>query len=145
MSDTVPQLPSSILLGSLSLIPNDRLRYTALGLVVGVGLIYVIQLKRLSVQLSQLEDMIKQTEETIRDAKKYRLLSRDIADCAKGVKKIRTAVQLIVEAERQRQLTEDINAKETILAGFRCPSTFRAQIQSDARPITITIIKNPTR
>ncbi|KAJ7490518.1 hypothetical protein FB451DRAFT_1552212 [Mycena latifolia] len=46
----------------------------------------------------------------------YRLLSDDISDCAKSVKEIRTAVQLIVEAERQRKYTEDINDTEAILA-----------------------------
>ncbi|KAJ7490493.1 hypothetical protein FB451DRAFT_1165849 [Mycena latifolia] len=47
--------------------------------------------------------------------KKYRLLSRAISDCAKSVKEIRTAVQLIIEAERQRKYTEDINEMEVIL------------------------------
>ncbi|KAJ7490528.1 hypothetical protein FB451DRAFT_1389309 [Mycena latifolia] len=46
----------------------------------------------------------------------YRLLSGDISDCAKSVREIRTAVQLIVEAERQRKYTEDINETEAILA-----------------------------
>ncbi|KAJ7690341.1 hypothetical protein B0H17DRAFT_1201691 [Mycena rosella] len=48
--------------------------------------------------------------------KKYRLFSRDVAECAKNVKSIRTAVQLIVEAERQRKLAEDINETEGMLA-----------------------------
>lgn len=70
------QLRSSILLGSLSLIPNDTLRYTALGLTTGLCLIYAINLKRPSVQLSQLEDAAKNTEEIIRDAKV--VCSRDL-------------------------------------------------------------------
>ncbi|KAJ7740263.1 hypothetical protein DFH07DRAFT_1064270 [Mycena maculata] len=45
----------------------------------------------------------------------YRLLSRDIAACARDVKRIRTAAQLIVEAENQRRYTEDIIATKTML------------------------------
>ncbi|KAJ6585435.1 hypothetical protein B0H19DRAFT_1250267 [Mycena capillaripes] len=55
--------------------------------------------------------------------KKYRLLSRDIADCAKYAKKIRTTVQLIIEAERQRKFTEDINATEISLTSARYPGS----------------------
>ncbi|KAJ6583943.1 hypothetical protein DFH09DRAFT_1075560 [Mycena vulgaris] len=151
----ISQLPSSILLGTLSLIPNDTLRYTLLVIFNCLALLYVIHLKRPSTQLRQLEDMVNKTEDMIQDAKlhcardilsltgervrllevkrsasmiqcrmletntltwkKYRLLSRDIAECAKNVKKIRTAVQLIVEAERQRKYTEDINDTKTVL------------------------------
>ncbi|KAJ7606574.1 hypothetical protein DFH06DRAFT_1486818 [Mycena polygramma] len=165
MCDNVPQLLSSILLGSLSLIPNDTLRLAALGLTGGLGLFYVIHVNGPSTQLSQLEDMAKKVDELIRYAKdrcprdelgltqegvrlleikrsastircnilesnaltwkKYRLVSRDIANCIKGVRKIRTAVQLIVEAERQRKFTEDIDAKETLLSGVRLPGPDR--------------------
>ncbi|KAJ7430780.1 hypothetical protein FB451DRAFT_1198683 [Mycena latifolia] len=52
----------------------------------------------------------------------YRLLSRDISDCAKSAKEIRTAVQLIVEAERQRKYTEDIKETEVILTSVRSPN-----------------------
>jgi hypothetical protein len=51
------------------LIPNGTLRYTALALTTGLCLIYAINLKRPSVQISQLEDTAKKTEEIIRDAK----------------------------------------------------------------------------
>ncbi|KAJ7859903.1 hypothetical protein B0H13DRAFT_2355886 [Mycena leptocephala] len=160
MRDNVSQLLSPLFLGSLSLIPNDTLRYSALGIAAGLVLIYVLHLRRPSVQLSQLDDPINKTEEIIQNAKalcsrdllslttegvrlleiqrsasiiqcriletntftwkKYRLISRDIADCAKGVKKIRTTVQLIVEAERQRKFTDDINATETFLTSVQC-------------------------
>ncbi|KAJ7141468.1 hypothetical protein C8R44DRAFT_867088 [Mycena epipterygia] len=164
MRDTlVSQLPP-ILLGSLSLIPNDALRYTLLVITTCLTLIYVIHLKRPSTQLHQLEDMIKRTDVIIRDAtsycardlfhlaekgvrllevkrsasmihcrvleansntltwKKYQAFSRDIAECAKMVENIQTAVQLIVEAERQRKFTEDINETETILTSVRSPN-----------------------
>ncbi|KAJ7859905.1 hypothetical protein B0H13DRAFT_1901262 [Mycena leptocephala] len=104
---------------SLSLIPNDILRYSALG-IASLALIYVLHLRRPSVQLSQLNDKINKTEETTFTWKKYRLISRDIADCAKGVKKIRTTVQLIAEAERQRKFTDDINVTETFLISVQC-------------------------
>ncbi|KAJ7489421.1 hypothetical protein FB451DRAFT_1362307 [Mycena latifolia] len=51
--------------------------------------------------------------------KKYRLLSRDISDCTKKVKEIRTAVQLIVETERQRKYTDDISETVIILTNVR--------------------------
>ncbi|KAJ7490499.1 hypothetical protein FB451DRAFT_621152 [Mycena latifolia] len=53
--------------------------------------------------------------------KKYRLLSRDISDCGKSVKEIMTAVQLIVEAERQRKYTDNINEMEVMLSTVRSP------------------------
>ncbi|KAJ7643730.1 hypothetical protein FB45DRAFT_1020548 [Roridomyces roridus] len=51
--------------------------------------------------------------------KKYHLISKDIAIYAKDAKRIKAAVELIVEIERQRRLTEDINETETLLSGFR--------------------------
>ncbi|KAJ7921295.1 hypothetical protein B0H13DRAFT_1866897 [Mycena leptocephala] len=159
MGDNVAQLLPSMFIGSLSLIPNDTLRYSVL-LTAGLGLIYVLHLERPSVQLRQLDDTINKTEEIIQNAKalcsrdllrliaegvrlleiqrsasiiqcriletntftwkKYRLLSRVIADCTKGVKKIRITVQLIVEAERQRKFTDDINATEAFLRSVQC-------------------------
>ncbi|KAJ7141470.1 hypothetical protein C8R44DRAFT_974967 [Mycena epipterygia] len=53
--------------------------------------------------------------------KKYGAFSRDIDDCAKIVEDIQTAVQLIVEAERQQKLTHDINEAETVLTNIRSP------------------------
>ncbi|KAJ7141476.1 hypothetical protein C8R44DRAFT_974973 [Mycena epipterygia] len=167
----VSQLPS-ILLGSLSLISNDTLRYTLLVITACLTLFSIVHLKRPSTQLRQLEDMIKKTEEIIREAKsycardvlhlaekgvrllevkrsasmiqcriletdaltwtKYRVLSQDITDCAKIVKNIRIAVQLIVEAEHQRKFTEDINETESILTGVRSPSRLGAVYQPNA-------------
>ncbi|KAJ7133596.1 hypothetical protein C8R44DRAFT_730723 [Mycena epipterygia] len=158
----VSQLQSSILLATLSLIPNDALRYTLLLVTACLTLLYVIQFKRPSSQLRQLENTVKQTEEIIGDAKlycprdllslaeegvrllkvkrsasmiqcrmlevdtltwkKYRVLSRDIADCSNSIKKIQIAVQLILEAERQHKFTQGINETEPILAGARSPA-----------------------
>ncbi|KAJ7490501.1 hypothetical protein FB451DRAFT_1552201 [Mycena latifolia] len=53
--------------------------------------------------------------------KKYRLLSRDIYDSSESIKEIMTAVQLIVEAERQRKYTDDINEMEVMLSTVRSP------------------------
>ncbi|KAJ7133565.1 hypothetical protein C8R44DRAFT_870938 [Mycena epipterygia] len=158
----VSQLQSSILLGSLSLIPNHALRYTLLLITACLALLHVIHLERPSSRLGQLEDMVKKVEETIEDAKsfcprdlfslagegvrllevkrsasmmqcrvlegetltwkKYRVLSRDIAECVKTVKNIRTAIQLIAEAERQGKFTDDINETEIILTSLRSPA-----------------------
>ncbi|KAJ7496524.1 hypothetical protein FB451DRAFT_197668 [Mycena latifolia] len=151
----ISQLQSSLLLGSLSLIPSDTLRYTLLVITACLALVYVVHLKHPSTQLRQLENLVQKVEEILRDAKlhcprdllrltengvrllevkrsasiiqcclletttltwnKYRMLSRDISIWAESVKKIQTAVQLIVEAERQRKYTDDINETEIIL------------------------------
>ncbi|KAF7362553.1 hypothetical protein MVEN_00603500 [Mycena venus] len=47
---------------------------------------------------------------------KYRVLSGDIGECVKVVKDIRLAVQLTVEAELQRKLTDKISETSFILA-----------------------------
>ncbi|KAK7048731.1 hypothetical protein R3P38DRAFT_2871180 [Favolaschia claudopus] len=156
------QLQSSLLLGALSLIPNDTLRYTAIGLAAGAGIGYAVHLKRPSIQLNRLEIFIKGTEEIILAAKgsclrdvlslaeesikllevkrsasviqcrildvnrltwkQYRILCRDIIQAVERVKRVRTTVQLIVEAERQRKFTEDIATTQTVLARTTSPS-----------------------
>ncbi|KAJ7701151.1 hypothetical protein B0H17DRAFT_1128440 [Mycena rosella] len=135
------QLQSSLLLAALSLIPNDILRYMLLKVAVCLALIHSIHLKHPSTQLSQHEQLIQKTEGIIRDAKsqcardlfnlveegcrlleaetltwkKYRTTSRDISGCTKNLKKIQTAFQLIVEAERQHKYMDDINQMEILL------------------------------
>ncbi|KAK7022152.1 hypothetical protein R3P38DRAFT_1110270 [Favolaschia claudopus] len=158
--DSFSQLPCSLLLGSLSLIPNDTLRYTAVGLAAGAGVSCAILLKRPSVQLRNLEVTVNETEDLIRTAKefcsrdvlvlaeesvnllqikrsasiiqcrildsntltwkKYRLLWGEVSETTKKVKKTRTTIQLIMETERQRQFTDDINATQIVL-GHRNP------------------------
>ncbi|KAJ7792372.1 hypothetical protein B0H13DRAFT_2394001 [Mycena leptocephala] len=49
---------------------------------------------------------------------KFRMLSNDIAACAKRVRSIRTEVLLIMEAEHQRKLAADIKETEFILAAM---------------------------
>ncbi|KAJ7740255.1 hypothetical protein DFH07DRAFT_839372 [Mycena maculata] len=155
------QLQSSLLFGSLSLIPNGTLRCTLLAIVFCIIVFSRIHLEHPSIQLAHVEDKINKAEEDLRNAKlycakdalilaaqgvrllevkrtmsmikchslesgtlswkKYRLLSRDIAACAKEVKKIRTVVQLIVESEHQRKYTQVINETETMLTGFKSP------------------------
>ncbi|KAK7048726.1 hypothetical protein R3P38DRAFT_1876274 [Favolaschia claudopus] len=157
----VSHLQSSLLI-VLSLIPNHILRYTAVALAAGAGVVYTVHLKRPSVRLRHLEDAIKETEEIIGAAKEissrdllalteegvkllevkrsasfihyrildcgtptwkiYRDLSRDIGECTKKIEKVGTSVQLIVEAERQRKLTEDINATRIVLGHMGSPS-----------------------
>ncbi|KAJ7701152.1 hypothetical protein B0H17DRAFT_1195438 [Mycena rosella] len=137
----ISQFQSSILLGALSLIPNDALRYTLLVIAVCLALFYVYHLERPSTQLSCLEDVLSLAQEGMQLSrvqrlasrirtrlletesftwKEYRLCSRNISDCTKNVKQIRTAIQLIVEAEHQRKYTEDINEIEVILTSSAC-------------------------
>ncbi|KAJ6585517.1 hypothetical protein B0H19DRAFT_1321195 [Mycena capillaripes] len=53
---------------------------------------------------------------------KYRLLCKDIAVCVNCVRDIRTTVQLIIEAEHQRRLADDIRETQLILANISTPS-----------------------
>ncbi|KAJ7490460.1 hypothetical protein FB451DRAFT_620914 [Mycena latifolia] len=62
---TTPQLNLSLLLGFLSLIPNNSIRYAVLGLVVVVTMICTLNLKRPSTQLHVLETTIEATEDLI--------------------------------------------------------------------------------
>ncbi|KAJ7441420.1 hypothetical protein FB451DRAFT_1441223 [Mycena latifolia] len=78
----ISQLQSSLLLGALSLIPNDALRYTLLVIAACIALLYVIHLKRPSTQLNQLEDTIQQTEGNVRDAKLH--CPRDLLSLTEG-------------------------------------------------------------
>ena len=68
MQDT-SQLTASLILGSLSLIPNPALRYTALGITTLLALICIIYLKHPATQLRQLQDTIDNIYELIRRAK----------------------------------------------------------------------------
>ncbi|KAJ7441624.1 hypothetical protein B0H11DRAFT_2292312 [Mycena galericulata] len=156
------QFQSSVALATLSLIPNDALRYALLAIAVCAAILHAIHLKCPSTQIYDLQTKIAHAEEVIQSArmysargiqvrvaeqyvqllrvkrttsmihcrlleenpyiwKKYRLLSGDIASCGQEVKRIRTVVQVMVEDERQRQYTEDINDAETMLCGFRSP------------------------
>ncbi|KAJ7643713.1 hypothetical protein FB45DRAFT_895867 [Roridomyces roridus] len=165
-------LQTSLLAGSLSLIPNSTLRYLLLALFVVSTLVHAIHVRRPSVQLRRVEDQIKDIDEIIRHAgrfctakdrlslgehavwllevkrgvsmvkcrileatsmltwKKYRLIAKDIAIYAKDAKRIKAAVELLVEVECQRRLTEDISETETILSGFRHSSGFSASVKN---------------
>ena len=68
MQDTL-QLIASILLWSLSLIPNPALRYTAVGITAVLALIYAMYLKHPATQLRQLQNSIGNTEDIVRRAK----------------------------------------------------------------------------
>ncbi|KAJ7490463.1 hypothetical protein FB451DRAFT_1552179, partial [Mycena latifolia] len=70
-ANLLSQLQSSMLLGALSLIPNNALRYTLLVISACLALLYAVHLKRPSDKLRQLEDIVQKTEEIIRDAKLY--------------------------------------------------------------------------
>ncbi|KAJ7490465.1 hypothetical protein FB451DRAFT_1165826 [Mycena latifolia] len=124
----ISQLQSSLLLSSLSLIPSDTLRYTLLVIAACLGLVYVVHLKHLSTQLRQLEDLSQTlcVDDSMPPVGNYHSHvdeispgSRDISICAMNVKKIQTAIQLIVEAEHQRKYTDDINETEIILTSVR--------------------------
>jgi uncharacterized membrane protein YciS (DUF1049 family) len=71
------QLLSSILLGSVSLIPNNILRCTALGFVIAFVLIYNLYLKRGRTRLHQLEHSIQRAEDIFERAKSMCAHPRD--------------------------------------------------------------------
>ncbi|KAJ7756089.1 hypothetical protein DFH07DRAFT_1027781 [Mycena maculata] len=132
----ISQLQSTILLALLSLIPNHVLRYTLLVLTVSVALIYAIHLKRLSVQLHQLEEDVNRAEEIIRVAVLYCARDVQVGLAEQGVRLLDVyfqvnfcdvsnprvkrvyGPQLMVESQRQDRYTEDIDDAEAMLAGF---------------------------
>ncbi|KAJ7213962.1 hypothetical protein GGX14DRAFT_392734 [Mycena pura] len=73
MYDT--QLLSSLLLASISLIPNQTIRLTALAVSLVTAFIHAIYLKYPSTQLAQLEAIIDKTEQVIQDAEAHCLTS----------------------------------------------------------------------
>ncbi|KAJ7643652.1 hypothetical protein FB45DRAFT_1113796 [Roridomyces roridus] len=64
-------LQSSLLFGSLSLIPNNTLRYILLALFVLLTLGHAVHLQRPSVRLSWVERQVDKTEATLRHANSY--------------------------------------------------------------------------
>ncbi|KAJ7798162.1 hypothetical protein B0H14DRAFT_2618172 [Mycena olivaceomarginata] len=137
MKNPTSELLSSLLLGFIALIPNHALRYTALGLSLALAIVFSIHLKSPRAQVAHLAVFIDQLEEDIRRAmmrrlhevakkassikcrilnsesesfnwNRFRVLSSDIGECTKDAKNISTAVELILEAERQRKLAYDI-------------------------------------
>ncbi|KAJ7490626.1 hypothetical protein FB451DRAFT_1165976 [Mycena latifolia] len=119
------QLIVTTLFGILALIPalvpGTPLRYTVLGITIFLALIYAIYLKHNpSTKLRHLQKTIETLEATIPKTSgmtwgEYLLFARDIAECTTQAKAIRTTVRFIVEAERQRKLTEEIGETQLIL------------------------------
>ncbi|KAF8140855.1 hypothetical protein K438DRAFT_1785318 [Mycena galopus ATCC 62051] len=127
----------SCLLAFVAIIPNHTFRYTALGFLLVLAILCSVNLRSPSMQMGGLGILIDQTEEHIRRAmvqnprrsaktasliksrmlsseagwfswNQYWSLSNDIGECIKGVKEIRTAIQLTLEAEHQRRVSDDI-------------------------------------
>ncbi|KAJ7213973.1 hypothetical protein GGX14DRAFT_392746 [Mycena pura] len=73
MYDT--QLLSSLLIASISLIPNQTIRLAALAVSLVTAFIHAIYLKYPSTQLAQLEAIIDKTEQVIQDAEAHCLTS----------------------------------------------------------------------
>ncbi|KAJ7830198.1 hypothetical protein B0H13DRAFT_1916044 [Mycena leptocephala] len=122
----------SLLLALVAAIPNHMLRYTALGLLClrhaicrpSSLAVYAVPSTLFTWFVRQDEHerlaikcRILNSEETIQ-LEKFRMLSNDIAGCAKRVRNIRTAVLLILEAEHQRKLAADIKETQFILAAI---------------------------
>ncbi|KAJ7364848.1 hypothetical protein DFH08DRAFT_799162 [Mycena albidolilacea] len=174
LQDPPSHLLTSLVLAFIASIPNHTVRYSALGVIVTLSVLCVIQLKSVSTQLRHLTKMIDKTDELLRRAAahsprnyfkltkemvellesrntaslikcrildserlrfnwtNYRTISNAIAGCAKRVKSIRTAVeswtdpqysivQLVVEAEHQRKVADDIGDTQFILATSQTP------------------------
>ncbi|KAJ7213981.1 hypothetical protein GGX14DRAFT_392755 [Mycena pura] len=103
----ISQLHSSLLLASLSLIPNHVLRLVALAAFLTLALVHLICLQRPSSQLTRLEAMIEKTEKIVHHANML---------CRIGFLQVVLAEEnLILEAERQRKYAEDIDAAKIML------------------------------
>ncbi|KAJ7441634.1 hypothetical protein B0H11DRAFT_2251966 [Mycena galericulata] len=72
MRDTpISQLQSSILMASLSLIPNNVLRYTLLAIIICTAVPCAIHLQRPSTRLHHLGAKIQHAEEIVQQARSY--------------------------------------------------------------------------
>ncbi|KAF8201282.1 hypothetical protein K438DRAFT_1758559 [Mycena galopus ATCC 62051] len=136
-----PPYLTSFSLGLVAAIPNHTIRYSALGFIFCFSVFYAIHLKSPSTQLHNLATMIDETDELLRRAmaqankmaslikcriltsegdwfscNNYRVLSNTIGECAKRAKKVRTEVELIMEAEHQRKIEDDLNKMQLIFA-----------------------------
>ncbi|KAJ7617453.1 hypothetical protein DFH06DRAFT_1237715 [Mycena polygramma] len=151
---------SSILLGSLSLIPNDGLRYAALASAVAFLLLFHLRLKPAGL-LHQLAERIKHSEDLFEQAKlncapsrdpfrvslaaewirllevkrtasdiqcrlwaeerptwkQYWHINRRIAKHITTVDNISTTIQLVLAAELQRKIAQEIDENRSILQG----------------------------
>ncbi|KAJ7145616.1 hypothetical protein C8R44DRAFT_863491 [Mycena epipterygia] len=137
--------PPQTLLILISLIPNNNIRYTVLGLCASIAALYGIHFQRPSVRLHHLENNVSHTKDIIHEAKSlcprdhlslmeseipgmgwtlagiknYRQFFQDIHQCKKEAKRIRVA--LTVESERRRKYMEDIRETLAIVTAARDP------------------------
>ncbi|KAF8142190.1 hypothetical protein K438DRAFT_1878611 [Mycena galopus ATCC 62051] len=167
IQNSFSELLPSLLLIFVAAIPNHTLRYTALGSILALATLCLIQIKFPSTQIRHLATSIDQTEECLRRAmvqnprsylrlteqmghlleltktassikcrilnsenewfswNRYRLLSSHIRKCTKGVQEIRTAVQLILEAEHQRKLADHVQETQFILTASSINPAYR--------------------
>ncbi|KAJ6622633.1 hypothetical protein B0H10DRAFT_2214266 [Mycena sp. CBHHK59/15] len=93
------QLQSSIVLVLLSLIPNNILRYTGLGIGAVITAVYIMHMKRPSTLLRQLEDTIQETEKLIHSAKLQ--CARDQCDLAVEDARLLQIKVSVLEIERR--------------------------------------------
>ncbi|KAJ7351293.1 hypothetical protein DFH08DRAFT_806020 [Mycena albidolilacea] len=98
MKNPTSELLSSLLLGLVALIPNHTFRYTTLMLFT------THQHNRVAKKASSIRCCILNSESESFSWNRFRMLSSDIRERTKDAKNICTAVELILEAERQRKL-----------------------------------------
>ncbi|KAJ7824336.1 hypothetical protein B0H14DRAFT_3469466 [Mycena olivaceomarginata] len=131
MKNPTSELLSSLLLGFVALIPNHTFRYTVLATLAGSRhrLLNPPQISdarwysppklfHLAEQMRRLHEVAKKassvkchilkSESESFSWNRFRALSSDIGECTKNAENICTAVELILEAERQRKLAYDI-------------------------------------
>jgi hypothetical protein len=68
LQDPPSHLLTSLVLAFIASIPNHTVRYSALGVIVTLSVLCVIQLKSASTQLRHLTKMIDETDELLRRA-----------------------------------------------------------------------------
>ncbi|KAJ6581965.1 hypothetical protein B0H19DRAFT_1061455 [Mycena capillaripes] len=127
MQNPPSQLIVSLLLAFVATIPNHTLRYTTLALAAALSVFYVIHVQAPSTQLRHLATFIDQTNKLIGCAMAQ--CSRDHLSLIKQTGLLLDIKQLIVQAEHQRKLTEDITEIQFILAmaSTQLPATYVTQ------------------
>ncbi|KAJ7903868.1 hypothetical protein B0H13DRAFT_2663578 [Mycena leptocephala] len=160
MCDTVT-ISTSIILGTLALIPDITLRYVCFALASASFILYASRswgpaqkFNRLGDAIKTLEEILERTKAASNYARNHvevidggirllqvklsaskiqshlleirsatwktyfrsiRAILRSVDQCAKEIREIQTAMLLIIEAERQRKLTEGIKESQEVL------------------------------
>ncbi|KAJ6536988.1 hypothetical protein B0H19DRAFT_1079380 [Mycena capillaripes] len=130
----------SLLLAFVATIPNHTVRYATLALAAILAVLYIVHVRDPSTQLRHLGTFIDRTNGLIGRAMAQ--CSRDHLSLIKHTGLLLDIKQLIVQAEHQRNLADDIKETQFILAmaSTQLPATSVTQSNVFAQYATHSIL-----